>query len=132
MLIFVRLTRLLQFTPERSGEGGHEGKKGSFISLVLLVTVGSCWEGTYVTRKEGVDRTKGIGRAPPPSERWAENTIITECMQENEHLQSIYSLVCGISPSTRPCSLWCVDTILNTIFNITNQRDNCELCPTHR
>jgi hypothetical protein len=47
---------------------------------------------------KGVDRVKGGGRASPPSASWAENTIITESMQECGHLQSMHSLV---SPSSR-------------------------------
>jgi hypothetical protein len=39
---------------------------------------------------------KGGGHGPQPSAIWAENTNITECTQESGHLQSMYSLICGL------------------------------------
>ncbi len=36
--------------------------------------------GAQKTRMEGVNRVKGGWRTPPPTARWAENTLITERM----------------------------------------------------
>ncbi len=61
---------------------------------VLANFAGEGGKGTRggVTRVERIDDMKGGKHAPIPSARWAENTIVTECMQEGDHRQSMYSL----------------------------------------
>ncbi len=85
------------FNKQISSESRREGRYGRVqVAKSLQFCYGGGGEGD-VTQVEGSRQSKKGWRAPVPSASWAKITIMTECMKENVHLQSVIQL---ITPST--------------------------------